>query len=181
MEVYLALIFIFAGNFNPRGSLFCSGQLISIAQNTALFSLIGTFYGGNGTSTFAIPDLRGRVPIGQGQGPGTSNYVIGQASGTENVSLLISNLPQHSHSLNANNGTGTTGIPGTTTFLSKGPVTGSGPAAEVGKIYTTTAPNTTLAPNAIGITGSGIPVSILQPYLAVSYIIITSGIFPSRN
>lgn len=181
MQVYLALIFAFAGNFAPYGCAFCSGQLMSISQNAALFSLIGTYYGGNGVNTFGLPDLRGRVPIGQGQGPGLSTYVQGQAAGTENTSILQSNLPSHSHSLNVNNGTGSTGIPGTTTILSKGPVTGSGPAAEAGKIYTTTTPNTTLSPNAIGLTGSNIPISIMQPYLAISYFITMVGIFPSRN
>ncbi|SDT23512.1 Microcystin-dependent protein [Mucilaginibacter mallensis] len=181
MNPLLAMIFAFGSNFAPQGFLFCSGQLLSISSNAAVFSLLGTTYGGNGINTFALPDLRGRAPIGQGQGPGLSNYVLGQASGTENTSILISNLPSHTHTLNVNNGTGTTGIPGTTTYLSKGPVTGSGPTAEVGKIYTTTAPNTTLAGNAIGLTGSNIPISILQPYLAVSYIIAMFGIFPSRN
>ncbi|WP_183574600.1 phage tail protein [Mucilaginibacter sp. X5P1] len=181
MQVYLALIFAFAGNFAPYGTAFCSGQLLAISQNSALFSLIGTFYGGNGTNNFALPDLRGRMPIGQGQGPGLSNYVVGQTSGTESTSILQSNLPAHTHSLNANNGTGTTGIPGTTTVLSKGPVTGSGPTAEVGKIYTTAAPNTPLSPTAIGLTGSNIPISILQPYLAISYFITMVGIFPARN
>lgn len=181
MDPLLAMIFAFASNFAPQGFLFCSGQLLAISSNTAVFSLLGTTYGGNGTTSFALPDLRGRVPIGQGQGPGLSNYVLGQASGTENTSILINNLPAHTHSLNVNNATGTTGIPGTTTYLSKGPVTGSGPAAQVGEIYTTTAPNTTLSPNAIGLTGSSTPINNIQPYVAISYIIAMNGIFPTRN
>ena len=181
MQVYLALIFAFAGNFAPYGSAFCDGRLMSIAQNTALFSLIGTYFGGNGVQNFGLPDLRGRMPIGQGQGPGLSPYVIGEGGGTQSTTILQTNLPQHTHSLNVNNGTGTTGVPINTTVLSKGPVTGSGPTAEVGKIYTTAAPNVPLSPTSIGLTGSNIPISIMQPYLAVTYFITLVGIFPARN
>jgi len=181
MDPLLAMIFLFGSNFAPQGYLFCSGQLLAISSNTAVFSLLGTTYGGNGTNNFQLPDLRGRAPIGQGQGPGLSNYVLGQASGTETVALNISNLPSHSHSFNVNNAAGTTGVPGTTTYLSKAPSTGSGPNAVVQNFYTTTAPNTTLSLSAIGTTGSGTPVSVLQPYLAISYIIAMNGIFPTRN
>jgi microcystin-dependent protein len=181
MDPLLAMIFAFGSNFAPQGYLFCSGQLLSIASNTAVFSLLGTTYGGNGTTNFALPDLRGRAPIGQGQGPGLSNYVLGQSAGIESVSLLVNNLPAHTHSFNLNSAAGTTGIPGTTTYLSKGPTTGSGPNATTLDTYTTTAPNTTLAANAVGLTGSSIPISILQPYLAISYIIAMNGIFPTRN
>jgi microcystin-dependent protein len=180
MEVDLALIFAFASNFAPQGTLFCSGQLLSISSNTAVFSLLGTTYGGNGQSTFALPDLRGRAPIGQGQGPGLSNYVLGQAAGTESASILVSNLPAHSHPLNANGSIPNTATPGST-YLAGGPVTGSGPNASQIKTYTTSAPNTTLGNGSIGNTGSNIPLNILQPYLAISYIIIMNGIFPSRN
>ncbi len=181
MDPLLTMIFAFGGNFSPQGYLLCSGQLLAISQNTAVFSLLGTTYGGNGTTNFALPDLRGRVPIGWGQGPGLSNYSLGQAAGAETSSILISNLPSHTHTLNANTAVGTTGVPGTTTYLSKGPSTGSGPNATVENIYTTTVPNTTLAPNAIGSTGSNIPLPILQPYLAITYIIAINGIFPTRN
>jgi len=181
MDPLLAMIFLFGSNFAPTGYQFCSGQLLSIAQNTALFSLVGTTYGGNGTNNFALPDLRGRVPIGQGQGPATSNYQLGQFAGSETVSILVNNLPAHNHSFNVSGSPGTTSIPGTTTYLSRGPITGAGPNATIGEIYTTTTPNTTLAQNAIGLTGTNTPLSILQPYLAVSYIIAMVGIFPSRN
>jgi len=181
MDPLLAMIFAFGSNFAPQGYLFCSGQLLAISSNTAVFSLLGTTYGGNGTNNFALPDLSGRAPIGQGQGPGLSNYVLGQSSGAETASILINNLPQHTHSFNVNNAAGTTGVPGTTTYLSKGPSTGSGPNATVENIYTTTAPNTTLAPTAVGLTGSNIPLQILSPYLAISYIIAMNGIFPTRN
>src|SRR4051812_19628298 len=96
-EPFLAEIMIFAGNFAPRGWAFCNGQILSIAQNTALFSLLGTTYGGNGQTTFALPDLRGRVPIGVGQGPGLSSISLGEVGGTENVTLLTTQMPMHDH------------------------------------------------------------------------------------
>src|ERR1700710_1746158 len=99
MEAFLATILLFAGNFAPSGWAFCNGQLLAIAQNQALFSLLGTTYGGNGIQTFGLPDLRGRVPIHFGQGPGLSSYSIGQSGGTENTTLLLNNLPQHNHAL----------------------------------------------------------------------------------
>ena len=95
MEAYLATILLWAANFNPRGWAFCTGQLLPISQNAALFSLLGTTYGGNGTTTFALPDFRGRVPVGVGQGPGLSDYLLGQVSGNENVTMTINQMPQH--------------------------------------------------------------------------------------
>lgn len=181
MDTYLAMIFLFAGNFSPMTFAFCTGQVMAISSNAALFSLLGTVYGGNGTSTFALPDLRGRVPVGSGQGPGLSDYVPGQVGGTENTTLLANNMPIHTHLLNVNNAAGTTGTPGTTTYLSKGPTTGSGPNATVEKIYTTNTPNTTLAGNTVGTAGGSSPFSIMQPYLALNYIITIQGLFPSRN
>jgi microcystin-dependent protein len=176
----LAMIFLFGGNFAPQGFLFCSGQLLAISTNTAVFSLLGTTYGGNGQNNFALPDLRGRVPVGQGQGPGTSNYVLGQASGVETVTLTVNQMPSHSHLVNVNNGSGNT-APGTTTYLSAGPLTGSGPNAAVLNTYTANANNTTLNPNSIATTGGGQPFSILQPYLALSYVIAMVGVYPTRN
>src|SRR5215207_9632471 len=105
-EPFIGEIRMFGGNFAPRGWAFCEGQLLSIAQNTALFSILGTTYGGNGTTTFALPDLRGRVPIQPGQGPGLSPYTLGQMSGQENVTLLITNIPAHTHTLGASGGQG---------------------------------------------------------------------------
>src|SRR4051812_17662172 len=100
-NAYLGCIFHFAGNFAPRGYMLCQGQLLSISQNTALFSILGTTYGGDGQVTFGLPDLRGRMPIGQGQGPGLSQIVIGELSGVENVTLTTNNLPAHNHTLTA--------------------------------------------------------------------------------
>src|SRR3977135_4488699 len=99
MDPLLTMIFAFGGNFSPQGYLLCSGQLLAISQNTALFSLLGTTYGGNGTTNFALPDLRGRVPVGQGQGPGLSNYSLGQVDGVENFALTTGQMPVHTHAI----------------------------------------------------------------------------------
>jgi microcystin-dependent protein len=177
----LAMIFLFGSNFAPQGFAFCAGQTLAISSNTALFSLLGTTYGGDGTTTFILPDLRGRVPVGQGQGPNLNPYTLGQSAGIETVALTTAQLPAHSHPFNVSNAAGTTGVPGTTTYLSQAPSTGSGPNATVESFYTTTAANTTLNAGAVGNTGSGTAVSILQPYLVISYVIAIQGIFPSRN
>ncbi|MNK86984.1 Phage Tail Collar Domain protein [compost metagenome] len=180
MEEYISVIKMFGLNFPVRGWAMCNGQIMSIAQNTALFSLLGTTYGGNGQTTFALPNFQGRTPIHWGSGPGLSPYVLGQAAGTESVSILTSNLPAHTHTLTANTAAGTTGVP-TNNYLSASPKNGSGPSAVSLNTYTTTAPNTNLGLLSVGATGSNIPVSILQPYLAVSFEICLEGIFPSRN
>src|ERR1700754_404975 len=103
MEGYIAEIRLFAGNFAPRNWAYCAGQIISIAQNTALFSLLGTTYGGNGQTTFALPDLRGRAAVGTGQGGGLTNRVLGEIGGSESVTLLVSNLAPHNHMVATNN------------------------------------------------------------------------------
>src|SRR6201990_2665681 len=107
-QPFLGEIRIFPYNFAPRGWATCSGQILSIAQNTALFSLLGTYYGGNGQTTFALPDLRGRVPLHQGQGPGPPAYVIGEQTGSENVTLLNTEMPMHNHLVSANESSDTT-------------------------------------------------------------------------
>lgn len=173
-QPYIGAIMLFAGNFAPRGWAFCDGQLLSITQYTALFSILGTYFGGNGVSNFALPDLRGRVPVHQGQGNGLSPYVIGQSSGVENVTLLTGNLPVHTHSVNASSGAASRG--GTS------PAGGvlAVPSGSV-EIYSTSPPNATMNPLMIGVAGSNVPVSIIQPYLCVSFIIAMDGLFPSRN
>lgn len=160
---------LFAGNFAPRDWAFCNGQLMSIAANSALFSILGTTYGGNGTSTFALPDLRGRVPVGVGQGPGLSNRQLGEASGQETVTLTQANLPSHSHTLAAG-GMPTTSDPAGA-YLPTGTsrIYGPGPAT------------TQLAPATIGLTGQNVPVNNVQPYLGMSYVICLYGIYPARN
>ncbi|MEP7144855.1 MAG: tail fiber protein [Ferruginibacter sp.] len=172
MEAFLASIIIFCGNFAPRGWALCNGQILSIAQNTALFSLLGTTFGGDGVSTFALPDLRGRVPVHAGQGPGLSTYELGQPGGSENTSLLLSNLPPHSHSLNAVSEAGTTSAP-SGAFL--------GNTGALDKEYRASGTAVTMNQGAIGATGSSQPFNNLQPYLAVNFIIALQGIFPSRN
>lgn len=181
MEEYLAIIKIFGGNFAPRGWAMCQGQILSIAQNTALFSLLGTTYGGNGQTTFGLPDLRGRAPIGFNQGPGLSSYALGQVGGTESVTLTLNNLPAHNHAV-----TGTVQLPVNVEEISTAEPNGAylGPTAS--NFYSSTPSAGEFAgPLSVhlstSITGNNTPVSILQPYLAVNYIICTEGIFPSRN
>ncbi|MFI5137551.1 MAG: phage tail protein [Sphingobacteriales bacterium] len=181
MNPYLGMIMAAGFNFAPAGWALCSGQTMAISTNTALFSLLGTQFGGNGTTTFNLPDLQGRVPVGMGNGAGLSPYVIGQVGGTESATLLSGNIPSHSHGLAVNNSAGTTGIPGTTTYLAAGPATGSGPNAAFLNSFTVNAPNTTLNPGSIQAFGSGTPFSIVQPYLCVNYSVALVGIFPARN
>ncbi|SFD61487.1 Microcystin-dependent protein [Chitinophaga sp. CF118] len=196
MEPFVAMIMAFAGNYAPRGWAFCMGQLVSIAQNQPLFSLIGTTYGGDGQTTFALPDLRGRALIGQGQAPGRSNYDLGQTGGAESVILTLNNLPSHTHTADvstlvvtpsASTATGTTNIPGPTLVPAALPQTGSGPTASTIKGYAVKNGSTTLAADTvtgnvtIGLTGSNTPVATQDPYLAISYVIAFEGVYPSRN
>ena len=171
-QPFLAAIFLFAATFAPRGYAFCDCQLLSISQNTALFSLIGTTYGGNGTTNFALPDFRGRVPVHAGQGPGLSSYVEGQSSGSENTTLLVNNLPQHSHSLVATSEVGSTSDP-TGAYL--------GNTGALDREYNTSGTHVNMNAGAVGLTGGNQPFNNLQPYLAVNFIIALQGIFPSRN
>ncbi len=184
----LAMIYLFASNFAPQGYALCNGQILAISTNTALFSLIGTFYGGNGQNNFALPDLRGRVPLhtggNSGQGAGLSVYVLGQYAGTETVALTTTQIPAHSHAFNVNSLLGNSAAPSGTTYLSASPVTGSGPNATALKTYTTdtSAGNiVSLNPGAISSVGGSQSHNNLQPYLAVNYVIALQGVFPSRN
>lgn len=169
-EPFLGEIRMFGFNFAPTGWAMCNGQLVPIAQNTALFSLLGTFYGGNGTSTFALPDLQGRVGIHQGQGTGLSPYVIGQVGGAESETLTQSQMPQHSHAVVASNG----GAGGTRPA-------GSVLARTATDIYAASPDGTTMNPGMIGIAGGSQPFGIIQPYLCVNFCIALQGIFPSRS
>ena len=173
-EPFIGGIIMFGGNFAPRSYAFCSGQLLSIAQNTALFSILGTTYGGNGQTTFALPDLRGRVPIHPGQGPGLSNYSLGQQAGTESNTLTTNNMPAHAHgyTIPANASDGTTTEPGNNTFLGQ---------PTQGNLYTTGGPGVQMPGGNTAIVGGSQPFSILQPYTCVNFIIALEGIFPSRN
>jgi microcystin-dependent protein len=167
-QPFLGQIMLFGGNFAPSGWALCNGQLLAINQNTALFSLLGTQYGGNGTSNFALPDLRGRAPIHSGQGPGLANYVIGQAAGTETVTLTQAQMPQHNHLVNATEADQTTNRPATA-FHARG------------GFYAATSDGSQMAPQSLSLTGSGLPHEKHQPYLVMTYCIALAGIFPSRN
>jgi microcystin-dependent protein len=165
---YIGEIRLFGGNFAPQGWAFCDGQLIAISQNGALFTLIGTTYGGDGQNTFALPDLRGRVPNHMGQLSGGQNYVIVQSAGVETVTLATTQIPTHAHTVEASPNAGSQAAPG-----------GARLAGGV-SMYSPSAPNVSLAPAAVQATG-GQPHSNFQPYLCVAFIICLYGIFPSRN
>lgn len=169
-DPFIGNIRIFAGNFAPRGHAFCAGQLLPISQYDALFALIGTIYGGDGQTTFALPDLRGRAPMHFGQGPGLPNYVIGQAFGSETVTLTSAQLPAHTHSLGA----------------SSAPGSGAGPAGAVwaqssaGQNYAASA-GTPMNAGLVSVAGGNQPHENMPPSLAVNFIIALEGIFPPRN
>jgi len=176
-EPYLGMIIIVPYNFSPRGWAFCSGQILPIAQNTALFSLIGTTFGGNGQTTFALPDLRGRWPNSSGQGPGLSSYDLGQVGGSESTTITVNNMPAHNHQVAV-----VAGVP------SASKVSGNSlanlaidPAPTTAQMYSNQPPTGFLAPTSITNTGGNQPISILQPYLTLNYCIALEGIFPSRN
>lgn len=172
-ESYLGSICMVAASFCPRGTAEANGQLIPIAQNNALFALLGTLYGGDGRTTFALPDLRGRAPIGMGQGPGLTNVVQGQKGGAEALRLTVANLPAHGH------GATLKGVDATGTVTS----VGNAALANVRSAYSTATPATAMNPGSVsvGTTGGGQSVPSRSPYQAVRYCVVTEGIFPSRN
>ena len=177
---FVAEIRIFGFNFAPTGWALCNGQLLPISQNTALFSLLGTFYGGDGKSTFALPDMQGAAAIHQGQGQGLSLYDLGQTGGTENVTLLQTEMPAHNHSLSVTTGAGTTNV-STGNQLGRGasgnPVSGLTQA----KIYSTSAPQTVMSPQGMTPAGGSLPHNNMMPYLTLNYCIALQGVFPARN
>lgn len=184
MEGYLAEIRMFAGNFAPRTWAYCQGQLLSITQNTALFSLLGTVYGGDGRVSFALPNLAGRVPVGTGNGPGLPPVELGQVGGSDTNILTINQLPQHTHAATATvtpaASTGGRGVTTTNVPTNNYPVQTS----EGNNIYTT-AHNVVMGQSPVNVTvqtaGSSEPVNNMQPFLGMNYIICTEGLFPSRN
>ena len=177
-EPFIAEIVMFAGNFAPRGWAFCQGQILSIAQNTALFSLLGTTYGGNGQTTFALPDLRGRTPIGVGQGPGLPNVSLGEVSGSPTHTLLITEMPAHNHLIRANANNANDSLPANAYLAAAVIPTDSNKSVSA---YNSATDNTTMNPGTVAPTGGSQPFSIMQPYLGINYIIALQGIFPSRN
>ena len=169
-DPFLGQLAIVPYNFEPRGWAFCNGQILSIAQNTALFSLLGTTFGGNGVSTFALPDLRGRVVLGAGQGPGLSDRQLGEMAGEESVTLSIQQMPMHTHVVNASG-------------QEAGQVTASGnfwASKSRVALYSST-PDTTMSGNAVGLSGGSQPHDNMMPYTTLHYIIALFGVFPSRN
>ena len=170
-EPFLAEIRIFPYNFAPRGWAFCQGQLLSISQNTALFSIIGTTYGGNGITTFGLPDLQGRVPVHVGQGPGLSPYDLGQEGGTETVTLLATQIPPHSHPARCLNGMANSAAPNSNVWAID-----AGGNPQYGSIKAAG----TMAPNIVAAAGGGQPHNNIQPYLTLNYCIALQGIFPTR-
>jgi len=174
---FLAEIRMFGGNFAPSGWAFCNGQPMSINQYQAVFALVGTTYGGNGTTTFNLPDMRGRFPFSQGTGAGLSNYHMGEVGGTETVTLLSSQIPVHTHQATANNDTaGQVSTPASTVWCAN--------TAVPNFISPTSSPAPTLAamnPQAVTFAGQSLPHDNMPPFLAVTFIFALQGIFPSRN
>ena len=172
-EPFLAEIRIFGGNFAPVGWALCQGQILPISQYAALFSLIGTFYGGNGTSTFALPNLQGMAPMHQGQGPGLNLYVLGETAGSETVTLTTAEVPQHTHTYKA--GAGGRGevatIPGNV----------NADAAALTNIYGATSDGTLMNPGMIVPTAASLPHENRQPFLVLNFIIALQGVYPARS
>ncbi|SHM89454.1 phage tail protein [Mucilaginibacter sp. OK098] len=179
MEPILGSISLFAGNFAPRGWALCNGQLLPISQYAALFSILGTTYGGNGTTTFALPNFQGIMPMHWGTGPGLTPRVIGEFAGTENVTLLTSEMPAHNHLVNASTTTATQGTP--TNGILALSIDNDAGGNPLNFIPPAGNANTTLAPEAIGLTGNSLPHNNMPPFLAVTFIIAMEGVFPSRN
>jgi microcystin-dependent protein len=176
----LGSLMAFGGNFAPRGYAACTGQILPISQYTALFSLLGTTYGGNGTSNFALPDLRGRTPIHMGQGPGLSPYVLGETLGVEAVTVLSTQLPLHSHALVASASSAISNAP-SGNFVAEAHGAGRGGGFTV-NLYAAGAPSTSLSPNQMQPAfGPGVPHNNIQPYLVITWCIALQGIYPSRN
>jgi microcystin-dependent protein len=177
---FMGEIRMFAGNYAPKTWQFCNGQTLSIAQNSALFALLGTNYGGNGVSTFMLPDLRGRLPISMGQGPGLSNRVLGSPGGEESVTITSQTMPMHNHMLAVTTAGATLNTPNATSLPAAeiAPATGNFYAVNVGS------PGPTMGhlnANTLGASGGNLPHSNLMPALCLSFIIAMQGLFPSRN
>src|ERR1700685_3751521 len=178
-DQFVSEIRIFAGNFPPKGWAFCQGQLLPISQNTALFSLLGTTYGGDGKSNFARPNIQGLAVINAGQGPGLSYYDLGETTGSENVTLLATEMAQHNHGFMATSTAGTTAT-ANGNQLAKA-FTGTKQASYTGNYLSTNAPQTPLSPLSTSIAGSSFPHNNMQPYLTLNYCIALQGVFPPRS
>ena len=173
-DPFVAEIRIFPFNFAPKGWAFCDGQLLPISQNTALFSLVGTFYGGDGKSTFGLPDMQGNVPMHQGQGPGLSLRDLGEMSGTDSVTLIQTEIPVHTHSVKANSFTGDKTVPSPNASLA---------ASGGGNLYAVPAglSITQMAFQTLSPAGGSLPHNNLMPYLTMNFCIALQGVFPPRG
>ena len=169
-EPFVGEIRMFAGSFAPRGWAFCDGQLLAVSQNDALFSLLGTIYGGDGRTTFGLPDLRGRIPIHAGTGLGLSPHRLGQKAGTEQETITINQLPSHNHNLRATADLATSANPASNTF-----------ARSVGDAYTSDLTPQTMNSDTISDIGGSRSHTNLMPFLCVNFIIALFGIYPSRH
>ncbi|GLS20281.1 microcystin dependent MdpB family protein [Labrys miyagiensis] len=181
-DTYVGQILAFAGTFAPRGYVLCAGQLLPISQFDVLYNLIGTTYGGDGVNTFAVPDLRSRVPIHQGQGPGLSNYLLGTVAGVENVALISAQIPAHSHLVTVVTGQGSSSVstPGSATYLADGYQ--NPPTAAYNYLpYSSSNTQVALAGNTIKTAGGGLPHSNIQPCQAILYCIAIAGVYPSQG
>lgn len=174
MEPFLGQITLFAGVFAPRNYAKCNGQLMAIAQNSALFSLLGAVYGGDGRSSFALPDLRGRVPVHWGTGLGLTPRPIGQRGGMETVTLVDTQMPSHSHTMQANSHAATSKV-------AVGAILAADDPSDTSYSSDTTKPIVDLSPQAVNQAGGGQPHGNMAPYLVLNYIIATKGEYPSRN
>jgi microcystin-dependent protein len=172
-DQFLAEIRMFPFNFPPNGWAFCNGQLLPISQNTALFSLVGTFYGGNGVNNFGLPNLQGVTPLGQGQGPGLTPREVGETGGEVNVTLLQSEMPAHNHNAQAAT---SGGLPGPA-----GNIWGSGLKGHPGSYAASASPTVQMNPAALAPIGGNLPHNNLPPYLVLNFCIAMSGIYPSRS
>ncbi|HEX6384975.1 MAG TPA: tail fiber protein [Anaerolineae bacterium] len=172
-EPFIAEIRIFAGNFAPRGWAFCNGQLLPISQNTALFSLVGTTYGGDGRTTFALPNLQGRAPLHPGQGPGLTARQLGEQGGTESVTLSAAEIPNHAHALQAYSRPGDLADPAERSLA----------RASGGNVYQQNSSTNMVQMDgqALADSGGSQPHNNMQPYLAINFIIALQGIYPSRS
>jgi microcystin-dependent protein len=176
-DQFVAEIRMFAGNFAPTGWALCDGQLMPISQNTALFSLLGTYYGGDGKSTFALPDLQGRSPLAWGDGPGLTSYGVGEPIGQETVSLTTNEMPAHGHTI--------TGVGPAVLGTTGNPSAAAWATSRVGRtteqLYSTSAGTRPMSPAALSPTGASAPHDNMPPYLTLTFIIALQGIFPPRG
>lgn len=178
MEPFIGEIRLLPFSFAPKNWALCNGQILPIQQNTALFSIIGTTYGGNGTTNFQLPNLQGQVVAGVGQGPGLSLWSWGEQQGENGVTLLTTEIPAHNHLITAMNNPGSAPTPAADAYLAKDVRGGAG---VINYMLTPGAANTAMAPQTIGVTGGNTAHENRQPFLALNYCIALAGVFPARN